>query len=76
MRIFLREEIEEMIENDNRFSKSNYGSIKNYSIKSALLEKRAIFDNSMLSGKRTIHAITDLKSCYDRQLAEIGGIIE
>ena len=76
MRIFLGEEVEEMIENDSRFSTANYGSRKNYSIESALLEKRLIFDNSMLSGKMTIYTITDLQSCYDRQLAEIGGILE
>ena len=76
MRIFLGEEAEEMIENDSRFSTANYGSRKNYSIESALLEKRLIFDNSMLSGKSTIYTITDLQSCYDRQLAEIGGILE
>jgi hypothetical protein len=76
MRIFLREDLEELIEDDERFSKSNYGSRQNYSIESALLEKRIIFDNSMLSGNKTIYTITDLQSCYDRQLAEIGGILE
>ena len=76
MRIFLREDVEELIENDDRFSKANYGSRQNYSIESAILEKRLIFDNSMLSGKKTIYTITDLQSCYDRQLAEIGGILE
>ena len=76
MRIFLGDEVEEMIENDDRFSNPNYGSRKNYSIESALLEKRMIYDNSMLSGKETIYTITDLQSYYDRQLAEIGGILE
>ena len=76
MRIFLGDEIEEMIETDSRFSSANYSSRKNYSIESALLEKRLIFDNSMLSGKKTMCTITDMQSCYDRQLAEIGGILE
>ena len=71
MRIFLGDEIEEMIENDDRFSTANYGSRKNYSIESALLEKRMTFDHSMLSGKATMYTITDLQSCYDRQLAEM-----
>ena len=65
MKIFLGNEVEEMIENDDRFSNANYGSRKNYSIESVLLEKRMIYDNSMLSGKETIYTITDLKSCYD-----------
>ena len=65
MRIFLGDEEEEKIEKDDRFSKTNYGSRKNYSIESALLEKRVIFDNSMMSGNPTIYTITDLQSCYD-----------
>ena len=35
-----------------------------------------VHDYSMLSGNLTIHNTTDLKSCYDRQLAQIGSIIE
>lgn len=76
MRIYLDDEIEEKIESDERFSKSNYGSRKNYSIETAILEKRLTFDNSLLSGKSTIYHLTDLQSCYDRQLANIGGIVE
>jgi len=76
MRIYLSDEEEEIIENDNRFSKANYGLRRNYSIESALLEKRLIFDNSMISGKETVYTITDLQACYDRQLAEIGEIVE
>jgi len=29
-----------------------------------------------LSGKLTIYHLTDLQSCYNRQLANIGGIVE
>jgi len=76
MRIYLGDDEEEIIENDCRFSKANYGSRRNYSIETALLEKRLIFDNSMLSGKETIYTITDLQACYDRQLVEIGSIVE
>ena len=39
MRILLDSEDEELIENDSRFSKANYGSRKNYSIESVILEK-------------------------------------
>ena len=60
MRIFLGDEVEEMIENDNRLSTANCGSMKNYSIESALLEKILKFDSSMLSGKSTMRTMTDL----------------
>ena len=76
MRIFLGDEDEEVIESDSRFWKANYKSRKNYLIESALLEKRLIFDSSILSCKLTICNLTDLQSCYDRQLANIGGMIE
>ena len=62
MRIYLGEEEEEIIESDTRFSKSSCGSRKNYSIESALLEKRLIFDQSLLSCKLTIYSLTDLQS--------------
>ena len=44
MRIYLEDLDEEIIESDDRFSKSNYGSRKNYSIETAILEKRLTFD--------------------------------
>ena len=76
MRIALNSQKEELIETDNRFSKANYGSRRNYSITSALLQKRLTFDNSLISMKCTVHALTDLQSCYDRQLPNIGSIVE
>ena len=76
MRMFLDDGDEEIIEDDSRFSKSNYGSRKNYSIETALLEKRLILDHSLLTCNLTIYCLTDLQSCYDRQLPNIGGIIE
>ena len=33
-------------------------------------------DNSLLETKQTIYNFTDLQSCYDRQLANIGSIVE
>ena len=76
MRIFLLAEDEENIENDERISKVNYGSHENYSIESAILEKRIIFDNSLLITKPKICNLTDLQSYYNRQLANIGSIAE
>ena len=76
MRMYLNDEKEEIIEKDKRISHSNYGSRKNYSIETALLEKRLVMDNSLITGHVTIYHLTDLKSCYDRQLMNIGGLIE
>ena len=76
MRIYLEDLDEEIIESDDRFSKSNYGLRKNYSIETAILEKRLMFDQSLLLGKLTIYHLTDLQSCYDRQLANIGRNVE
>ena len=60
MRIYLEDLDEEMIESDDRFSKSNYGLRKNYSIETAILEKRLTFDHSLISSKPTIYHLTDL----------------
>jgi len=60
MHIFLGIRDNQQVENDNRFSKSNYGSCRNYSIESVLLEKCLIYDNNMLSGKQTIQNLIDL----------------
>jgi len=76
MRIFLNATDQETIENDRRFSTANYGSRKNYSIESAILEKRLILDHSTLRMEKTIYNFTDLQSCYDRQLSKIGSIVE
>ena len=76
MRIHLRAENEELIENDSRFSTANYGSRKNYSIETALLQKRLVLDKSLIEMKPTIYNFTDLQSCYDRQLANVGSIVE
>jgi hypothetical protein len=60
MRIFLRLRDKDEAEQDNKISKSNYRLYKNYSIEFAILEKRLIYGYSMLSGKRTMHNLTDL----------------
>ena len=76
MRIYLSDKKEEIIESHNRFSKASYGLRKKFSIETAILEKRLVFDSSMLSNKPTIYHLTDLQSCYNRQSANIGGILE
>lgn len=66
MRIALNSDEEELIEKDDRFSKANFGSRKNFAITTALLQKRLILDNSLISMKHNIYTMTDLQSCYDR----------
>ena len=53
MRMCLEDSEEEMIELDDRFSKSNCSLRKNYSIETVTLEKRLTFDQSLLSAKST-----------------------
>ena len=65
-----------MIDSDDRFSSANYELRKNFSIKIPILEKRLIFNTSLLSLKPIIYNLTDLKSCYNRKLPNIGGIVE
>ena len=64
------------IENDNQISKYNYGSRRNYNIETTILEKRLIFDNSMLTGESSTYNLTDLQSCYNRYLLNFASIIE
>ena len=75
MRIYLLAKEEKIIKKDKRFSKANYGSRKNFSIELAILEKRLILDNSLLITEHMIYTLTDLQSCYDRQLPNLGSII-
>ena len=66
MRIHLGSKGKEIIENNHYISKANYRSRKNYIIESAILEKRLICNNSLLSTNHIIHNLTNLQSCYDR----------
>ena len=50
----------ELIKDNNQFSKANYGSRKNYSIESAILEIRLIMDSSILLIRLTIYNLKDL----------------
>ena len=76
MRIFLNIRNKGNIESDDKVSKSNCRSRAWYSTEDEILEKRLVFDNSLLVGKHTIYAMTDLQACYDRQLSKIGSIVQ
>ena len=76
MRIFLGLRIERKLEKDKRLSKHNHGSRKGYSVESALLEKRLMFDYAKRTEQETGHMVSDLVSCYDRQLPNTWGIVE
>ena len=75
MRICINNRIKGKIGIDPRISKANYGSRANYSIENTLLEKRIIYNYSSLIYQYTIHNITNLEACYDRQILNIGSII-
>ena len=54
------------IRGDNRLSTFNFGYRKQYSIESALLKKRLIYDTSKYNNEPIIHLLSDLEACYDR----------
>ena len=76
MRMFIGGRTEGVIEKDQRISKFNYGSRANYSIENAILEKRLMCDLSIRDGKEMMHNVSDLEACYDRQLPNIGCMVE
>ena len=76
MLIEIRNRNSNNIETDRRISKYNFGSRRNYSIETALLEKRMIYDASKHDGKITIYNLTDLEACYDRQLPKVSGLVQ
>ena len=53
------------IKSDSRLSKFNFRSRKHYSIDSALLEKRLLYDTSKYNNELTVHLLSDLEACYD-----------
>ena len=64
------------VETDEIVSKSNYFSIPECSIEYAILKKRLIFDNNLVTENHDIHTMECLKACYDRQLSKIGSIVQ
>ena len=76
VRIYIGWRNDSNIKIDERLSKFNFGSRKHYSIDSALLEKRLVYDTSKYNNKPTIHLLSDLEACYDRQIPSLGRIVE
>ena len=76
MRIFVNTRNKGSIEADEIILKSNYGSRPGYSIEDAILEKRLVFDKSLVTGRHNIYTLTDLHAAYDRQLSKIGSIVK
>ena len=58
MKLFVSIRNKGNIESDERISKSNYGSRLGCSIEDAILEKRLVFDNSIVTESHNIHAMT------------------
>ena len=76
MWIFISGWNDKNVETDNRLLKYNYGSRRNYSINTLLLEKILMCDAALWNRKPTIHTISDLKACYDRKLPNIGCMVQ
>ena len=62
MRLFVNIRNNVHIDSYERVSKSNYGSRPVHSIEDAILEKRLVFDNRIVTGSHNIHAMTDLQA--------------
>ena len=75
MRIFLGLRNEGIIENNDQFSKFNFGLRVRYSIEEAILEKRLLHNSSIQNKEETMHIITDLSACYNQQLVNITSIV-
>ena len=75
MHIFLGLRCKNILEEDIRVSKFNYGSRKGYSIDNTILEKYLICDISIWTILPTVYVLTDLKACYNRQLVSIESIV-
>ena len=71
MQIFMKYRKSSKLEIDNRILKFNFGSRKGYSIDNALLEKRLLYDSSIITRKKSTYVVTDLVAYYDRQLLHI-----
>ena len=71
MRVFFTSRTRERIEDDERVSKCNFGSRQGYSVESAILEKRLLYESNIFTEEKVVHTISDLAACYDRQLANL-----
>ena len=57
-------------------SKRNCGNRPGHFTEDAILEKRLVFDNALVTGKYTIYVMIELQAFYDRQLSKIGLIVQ
>ena len=76
MRIYINTRNKGKIENDPRVSKCNYSLRLKYSIETAILEKQLIYNTSTLNYKHIIYNITDLEAYFNRQLPNVGSIMQ
>jgi len=75
MRIYIGSRNNDKIESDERLFQFNYGTRSNYSIETAILEKRLMYDVAVRDGKPIIHNISDLKAYYNHQLPNLGCLV-
>ena len=70
MRISVSARNKGRIEVDEIISKRNYRSRSGYYMQDKILEKRLVFDNSLVTGRHNIYALTDLQVACDMQLSK------
>ena len=63
------------MEKDDRISKFNFGSRKVYSIEDIFLEKWLLYDNIMITMKKSTHIVIDLAVYYNQQLLHIESMV-
>ena len=76
MRIFFSLRNDGSIETDQRISKFNFGSRKGYCTENAILEKQLLYEANLCNRFQTVHTLSDLKACYDRDLPVLGCLVE
>ena len=68
MRILINIRNKFRTEKDQRVGNGNYRPRPQYSIEDTILEKRLVYDKSLLMGNNNIHNIIDLQVYYNMQL--------
>ena len=63
-------------EASGRLSRANYGNRNGYDIQSTIFEKTLLHELTAYTKQSIVHFIDDRQACYDRQLPEIGLLVE
>ena len=61
MQVFFCLRINDLIENDPRLSKYNYGSRRGYSVENAIFEKQLLLESNFFDEEHIIYTFSDLE---------------